>query len=667
MKNLFVLLIACSFPLAGFGSDYGILIDEMIPKLANPDVPARYSAQMQLQDLASSVSKPGNAGEREALGIGLAARAADESVPQPARVWIVRQLEYMGGAEAVEALTRVLNGADAELKECARRALEKNPAPAASQSLRAALEKGGDTAWEIGLINSLGQRRDAGAVQLIAARLKNAPAAWAAAQALGRIATPAALDLLRAEIGRNPAASQALIEAANDRLAQGKDAEAKAIYVELYQPDHEAPVRAAALSGLLRTDRSTASRRIKEALTINEPRLQQIAIQAAAQGTAETQQTLEVLFPQMQPSAKVQILGVLNASAEKTILSAGNDSEEAVRQAAIHAMGRVGGADSVTVLLTKASGESSPERALASTALTKISGTGALATLRKAAGDGAPKEKVAAMNALAGRQDAGALPVLLANAQGHDQPVRMAAWGALGKLASDQEMETLGQMALQSQSEEAISALESAARRVKNPSGAAKKLMAVAGNRENDVVALLPVFSVLGDERALAVAVKHAASGSNESQEKALAALSNWSNFKAVEPLLAIAMDPNSPEERYLPALQGVIRLVDTQENEPAAARAEAGLAALKAARSEKEKKQALAALGNVPDAKVAAAITPLLNDSALKNDAGRAAANLAELLLEKNKAAAQDLARALREANISRPLTQRANAILKK
>ena len=27
--------------------------------------------------------------------------AADAAVPQPARVWIVRQLEYMGGAEAV--------------------------------------------------------------------------------------------------------------------------------------------------------------------------------------------------------------------------------------------------------------------------------------------------------------------------------------------------------------------------------------------------------------------------------------------------------------------------------------------------------------------------------------------------------------------------------------
>ena len=64
-------------------------------------------------------------------------------MPQPARVWIVRQLEHLGAAESVPTLTKLLIEPDAELREVARRALEKNSAPMASVSLQAALRKGG--------------------------------------------------------------------------------------------------------------------------------------------------------------------------------------------------------------------------------------------------------------------------------------------------------------------------------------------------------------------------------------------------------------------------------------------------------------------------------------------------------------------------------------------
>jgi len=81
---------------------------------------------MQLQDLASHASRPGAGVEREAFGKLLSAKVVDSSVPQPARVWIVRQLEYMGAAESVEALTKVMNDEDAELRGmCSSRPGEK--------------------------------------------------------------------------------------------------------------------------------------------------------------------------------------------------------------------------------------------------------------------------------------------------------------------------------------------------------------------------------------------------------------------------------------------------------------------------------------------------------------------------------------------------------------
>ncbi len=112
MKQLFALLALGTFAFAARAADYQQAVNELIPTLASEKVSDRYGAQMQLQDLASISSKPGNDADRAALGKVLAAKAADASVPQPARVWIVRQIEYMGGAEAVDALAKLLNGDD---------------------------------------------------------------------------------------------------------------------------------------------------------------------------------------------------------------------------------------------------------------------------------------------------------------------------------------------------------------------------------------------------------------------------------------------------------------------------------------------------------------------------------------------------------------------------
>ena len=126
-------------------------VNDLLPKLAAAKVEDRYSAQMELQSLALNAGRPGAEAERAELAKVLAAKATDPAVPQPARVWVVRQLEYIGAAESVAALTTLLNGQDAELKECARRALEKNPAPAAREPLRAALKQGRRHKLENGL------------------------------------------------------------------------------------------------------------------------------------------------------------------------------------------------------------------------------------------------------------------------------------------------------------------------------------------------------------------------------------------------------------------------------------------------------------------------------------------------------------------------------------
>jgi hypothetical protein len=145
----------------------------------------------------------------------------------------------------------------------------------------------------------------------------------------------------------------------------------------------------------------------------------------------------------------------------------------------------------------------------------------------------------------------------------------------------------------------------------------------------------------------------------------ALRALGDWPDFAAAEPLLALASDANLKLAHHALAIQGIVRLVKTLDNQPPARRVDAALAALRAARRDEERRLALSALGVVPDAKAVEALRPLLGDASLKNDAGATALTLAEALRRGQRPLARQLAQAVRDANISEALNQRAEALL--
>jgi HEAT repeat protein len=666
MKKLFAILALGSLAFTGHGADYEKAVSDLIPRLAAESGRDRYAAQLELQALAADSSKPGSASGRTALGKVLAAKLEDPSVPQPARVWIVRQLEYMGGAEAVDALAKIMNGDDAELRECARRALEKNPDPRATASLRAALAKAADPTWKIGLINSLAQRGDTEAVGLIVKQLDDDKAGGAAVWALGRIATPAAVNALWTVFGKNPAASQALIEAGDRLIARGDAAAAKPIFLKLFDQGSPLPVRVAALVGLAKADPTGVSKLINDALNDNESRLQFAAIAAArlAYGK-DLSQKLSDALPTLGPAAKAVVLGALDSSAEKQIIEAAGDKNATVRLAAIEALGRVGGVASVPVLIRVSAGDSPVEKDAAGAALARMSGPQIDALLEKSADAGDEKARATAINALAARLDTAALPAILKYAAESDPTVTKAALGALRRMGGDAEIEPVARLAVASNANGAVLALEAMAERAADKPAAAKKLLAIAADNEEAIASLSEVLSALGGEDALAAVSKLAANGKGEAQDRAVSALGNWPDFAAVKPLLTIASGKNAKLNHRVIAVQGVVRLVKSSENESASARADAALAAMNAAQRDEEKKLALSALGSVPDSRCAAAIKPLLSEPALKEEAGLAGVTLAELLLETDQAAAKDLARAVKAANVSPGIAKRADELL--
>lgn len=172
-----------------------------------------------------------------------------------AKDYICRKLMLIGTAESVPVLAALLRNKDDS--HMARYALEQISAKEAAVALRLALPKL-DGELKIGVISSIGARRDAVCVSLLVGTMKNKnPAiAVAAACALGRIGTPDAAEALLQSANTAPdAVKSAVIDAclvcAEQLLADGKKSNAVAVYKKLGAENQPKLVRMAAKRGLL--------------------------------------------------------------------------------------------------------------------------------------------------------------------------------------------------------------------------------------------------------------------------------------------------------------------------------------------------------------------------------------------------------------------------------
>ena len=171
-----------------------------------------------------------------------------------------QRLALIGTQEAVPALAALL--ADERLGNYARFGLEPIPDPSVDDALREALGKLQGQLL-VGVINSVGVRRDANAVGALT-RLVGDPSPEVAPQALaalGQIATPEAIETLQQSLASDSAAvraaaADACLVGAERLVAQGKREEAVRLYDAVRRADVPRPVRAAATRGAILTRQS---------------------------------------------------------------------------------------------------------------------------------------------------------------------------------------------------------------------------------------------------------------------------------------------------------------------------------------------------------------------------------------------------------------------------
>ena len=666
MKRLLIPVALLAFAFAAGASEQAV--NDLIPRLAAPRIEDRMAPQNELQAVAAKASRPGAEAERLALARILAAKAADSSVPQPARVWIVRQLEYVGAVESVPALTSLLGGEDVELRECARRALAENSAAEAGKSLREALAKGGEAAWRIGLLDALGQRGEASAVSQVAKELGDPATAQVASLALGRIGTEAAIaELWKAADNNVAGADEALAESAGILATKGQMKNAETICTRLWKKEIATPIRASVLVTLAQVAPREAKPLIQDALAGSDTRLQTAAISAAQIAFGKsTSTTLVEWYPKLNPAARLLVLRELDSSAEKLVLGALADPDESIRLVALETLGRIGGGASVSVLLESAAGSPAPAQKIASASLARVSGPGVDAALQKLAGRGEPNSRAAAIRAMGDRSQVSAVPALLKYATETNKVVAAAACASLGKLGGESDVEPVARLAMSGNVPDAEAALESILSRVENKDAVALKIAALARKAENSQVPILfGAMTALGGSAAMQALIEKISSPDAGVKDAAIRALANWPEFAAVNPLLEIAAKPDTSKAHQALVLRGVTRLARSSEQAAAADRIRAAQAVIKTAQRNEEKKDAVAALGSIASAETVAALTPMLTDSVLKADAAQAGVNLARALRRGNRRAAEDLVKAISAADVSAELKQKAEAAL--
>lgn len=659
-RFLSALFLASALLLPAHAQDYDAQVTALLPRLADATVANRYAAQMELQALASKSSQPGNADAREALGKVLAAKAADATVAQPARVWIVRQLQYMGGAEAVPSLTQLLPGDDAELRECARRALEQNPAPAANSSLLAALSSAKELTWQLGLIHSLGQRRDPASVPALTPFLREAATAAVAAEALGNVAAPAAVTALQSAPA-TPATADALLAAAR----RSAPANAAGIYEQVFTAGKDLPARAAALRGLARSAPETFAKLAPSAVASADSRLVNAALDGCALAPTGAD-WLAKLLPELPPATRIQALNTVETWDFGRLRELTKDADAGVRAAAFGALARLGQPEAVLLLVKLAARGEAADRAAAQNALNTVRTAAALVELRPAAAKGDPAERVAALNALAARRDTGSLAMFVTALRDPETAVRRPALNGLRQMGGGEEMEAVARFAVATGSPEAGEALAAMATRVKDRATAADQLLAAANGHPDHLALLADALAALGGKPALEAISTLAQNGKADTREAALAALGNWADLTAAPALQQAIAESNANPKLQSLALAALARLVRGAEAAELAQREAAILPALASARQPADRKLILSAMATVPTAAVGEALRPLLADPAVRNEAALAAITVAEGMRKTDLAGARALAQAVKASAANRDAVSRAERLLR-
>ena len=572
--------------------------------------------------------------------------------------FICRQLWFIGTADSVPAIAKLL--ADEETADIACYAIGQNPSAEAGKALREALDKVSPKV-QIRIINLLGDRRDDQSVEAIGRLVFGAEkeVGEAAVAALGKIGGSKARKLLvearaKGDSELRFAATDAYLRCAEDLVAEGKTKQATIIYMELASKDEAAIIRGAAIKGL--TD---AGGQETVPLVIAALRDENRMVRTTARSCVRTMkgQGVTELFanelPETSPDEQMLLIGALadrgDTAALPAITAAAESANTEVRKAVLQAVGKLGDASSVGYLVKAATeGVSSEEKSTAVNSLKLLRGRGVDDAIVKSMQHSQPSVRSQLIQILFERNAIGTIPALLDEAVNPDRKVRKAAFRALGRLAGEKDLPSLVKLLVKLEDDGSSSQAERAvvmvSRKISQTSKQADAVLAELNGEKRVAVrcSLLRVLGGIANNNALRTLEEASRETNPAVRDIAVRALAKWPNATAAEALLEIYSSTQNHIHRLL-SLRGFVRLLALPAEEPFGY-AQGKLVektlnmcrqAMHQAQGPAEQKLVLSGLSNISNPGALSMVEPFLQVETVRAEAAMAMIKIAGAIME--------------------------------
>lgn len=593
----------------------------------------------------------------------------------PGRQFACQMLRLVGSGKCVPAMAKLL--ADEKLSHMARYVLLGMNDPAAAEALRQAL---GTTQGKvrIGIINIIGDRGDSDSLSALAALLTNGDEAVidSALAAIGKIGGPAAADALdgtKVSGPAKPAWAQAYLRCAGGLAAQGNAERAQKMCQALLDGHYSAQVSAGAFRAIVMAQKEQAVPMIVQTLGSEDKLMRRAALAAvvAVPGHTVTAAFAQEL-PTLAPEAKATLLRALAARGDSEGLTElvnklATDDDATIREAAIVALGRLGGASSVPVLVAALKDGANGARARQS--LIELRGDGVAASLVQQFESGAEAQRPEVLGVLAERRQVEALPVARQMLNNEDSRLRQTAVKVLGDLGTQEDLPRLCEAILTVKEDGERDRLRSAIIEVGGR-------MADHVNRDDVVlqtfakadapakIQLLTVLSAFGGNGALA-ATRSALAGPGEVRKAAVRSLAEWPDSAPLADLRAVAKAENDSALRIL-ALRGCIKMINPSSLDPGE-KVQAFREAMELSTRIDEKRQVLNEIGRLGEPDSLKIVEPCLGDDQLKREACQACERIAEALAGRQPALAKEALEKVLATTTDTGLRDKARAALEK
>lgn len=572
----------------------------------------------------------------------------------------LRHLAVFAGRNEIPAIAPLL--LDEKLSHMARYALEPIPDPMVDDVLRDALGKTKGRLL-VGIIGSIGARKDAGAVDAVAKFLGDADpdVAQAAARALGRIGTPAAAKAIDAALdgaadANRLAFCEGLFRCAEAMLAAGDRAGATAIYDRL-RALKNAPhqVRSGALAGAILARGAEGLPLLRESLASADYAVFATAVRVAMESPLpQAGELLIAALGQAQASADRQIMIIQalgdrrEAAAVPALLALAKAGDANVRLAAIRAMAPINSPAALPALVGLMGDSNSAVAQAAADSLSAMTGQEVDVAITAMLQSADAAQKLTGIELAARRRMAGAMAAMMKLSGDADAKVRSSAMRKLADLAGPADFTPLVDMfmkAAQADVDAIEPAVAAAALKTTKPEDSAAVLAALLPQAPPpQKVALVRILSTIGGPASLKAIRAIIADAGADAQLRAAAirALGTWKTTDAAADLLALSRNAAANEKilalrSYLTMaarkdLPGDQRLAMCREAAPLVQRPE-------------EKRLLIAAAAGVQSPPAVEFIVPLLDDQSVREEAATAVVGVAEKIIMPRNPPKKDVA----------------------